>query len=189
MNRPINWACLLLLAAGLAWFAANLFRGAAERVAVAKDGPTSVDDLKTQIESLKKLLPDQAHAMTGVGYHFSNLWFAGDSGNWPLADFYFKETRSNLQWAVRIKPIRQDNAKQNIDLVKILEALQNSPLKQLEQAIAEKSTDKFVAAYKITLEGCYACHKASDKPYLRPHIPSKPESQMINPDPKAQWPL
>ena len=72
---------------------------------------------------------------------------------------------------------------------KILEALENSPLKQLEQAIAEKSPDKFVAAYKFTLEGCYACHKASDKPYLRPHIPLHPESQVINPDPKANWPL
>ncbi len=188
MKRPPTWACLLLIAC-LAWFAARRLSGAAEQVAVAKEGPTPVDELKAQIESLKKLLPDQAHAMTGVGYHFSNLWFAGQAGNWPLADFYFKETRSNLQWAVRIKPIRQDNAKQNIDLVKILEALQNSPLKQLEQAIAEKSPDKFVAAYKFTVEGCYACHKASDKPHLRPHVPLHAESQVINPDPKANWPL
>jgi len=188
MKCRTTWTCLLLTAC-LAWAAANLLTGVSERVAIAKEGPSSLEELKAEIDLLKKLLPDQAHAMTGVGYHFSNLWFAEQAGNWPLADFYFKETRSNLQWAVRIKPIRQDNAKQNIDLMKILEALQNSPLKQLEQAIAEKSPDKFVAAYKFTLEGCYACHKASDKPYLRPHIPSHPETQVINPDPKANWPL
>src|SRR5207244_4351458 len=33
-----------------------------------------------QIEtnSLDGLLPDQAHAITDVGYHFANLWFAAD---------------------------------------------------------------------------------------------------------------
>jgi hypothetical protein len=102
--------------------------------------------------------------MADVGYHFSNLWFAEQAGNWPLVDFYFKEIRSHLQWAVRIKPVRQDNAKQTIDLVKILESLENSPLKNMQQAIAEKSDAKFVAAYKFTIEGCYACHKALPQP-------------------------
>jgi len=188
MKQLTTWTCLLLTTC-LVWIAANLLSGTSELLAVAKEGPSALQQLQAELELLKKLLPDQAHAMTGVGYHFSNLWFAEQAGNWPLADFYFKETRSNLQWAVRIKPVRQDSAKRNIELLKILEALENSPLKQLEQAIAEKSPDKFLAAYKFTLEGCYACHKASEKPYLRPHIPLQGESQIINPDPKANWPL
>jgi cytochrome c553 len=38
------------------------------------------------------------------------------------------------------------------------------------------------------LEGCYTCHKASDKPYLRPRIPEAPEAKIINFDPAAVWP-
>jgi hypothetical protein len=45
-----------------------------------------------------------------------------------------------------------------------------------------------VAAYKFKLEGCYACHKPFDKPFLRPQIPTGPESQILNTDPTADWP-
>ena len=34
--------------------------------------------------------------------------------------------------------------------------------------------------YRHTLEGCSSCHKASDKPYLRPRIPEHPKSRIIN---------
>ena len=30
-------------------------------------------------------MPDQSHAMKDVAYHFTNLWFAGQKQNWPLA--------------------------------------------------------------------------------------------------------
>jgi hypothetical protein len=159
-------------------------------MATAKDGVqvATLDVLTAEIEALKKLLPDQSHAMADVGYHFTNLWFAGDASNWPLAEFYFNETRAHLEWAVRIKPVRQDHAKRDVELVKILQALENTPLKQLGAAIAAKDQQTFVAGYKATLEGCYACHKASEKPYLRPQIPQRPEAQIINSDPQATWP-
>ena len=42
--------------------------------------------LKAEIETLKGKAPSASVAMADVGYHFSNLWFAGRAGNWPLAD-------------------------------------------------------------------------------------------------------
>ena len=187
--KRIMVALLVAVAIFLAWLGVNVPPGNERQVVKAEEPQSVLQQLKSEIEALKKLLPDQAHAMTDVGYHFTNLWFAGEAGNWPLADFYFKETRSHLQWAVRIKPIRQDNAKRDVELVKILESLENSPLKNMQEAIAEQSHEKFVAAYKFTVEGCYACHKASDKPYLRPQVPTHPEAKIINADPKAKWPL
>ena len=144
--------------------------------------------LQSEIERLKQIVPDQAHAMQDVDYHFTNLWFAAQQSHWPLAQFYFNETRSHLRWAVRIIPIRKDNAGQEINLKSILEALENSPLKQLEEAIQAKDRDKFVAAYEFTLSSCYACHKASDKPYLRPRIPEHPASAIMSFDPNSTWP-
>jgi hypothetical protein len=161
-----------------------------ERPAVAEPQPP-VPDLATmagELEVIRGKLPDQAHAMQDVSYHFANLWFSGDAGNWPLADFYWKETRSHLQWAVRIIPVRKDNADQPVDLVKILQAFETTPLEQLRAAIEERDREKFAIAYRVTLEGCYTCHKASDKPFIRPQMPTEPESRMVNFDPKATWP-
>ena len=113
--------------------------------------------------------------MMDVEYHFSNLWFAAHEENWPLAEFDWSETHSHLRWAVRIKPIRQDSAKRDVNLADILQAVENTPLTQLHEAIQAKDQKQFVAAYKFTLESCYSCHKASEKPYLRPQIPQQPE--------------
>ena len=74
----------------------------------AKRPVASLESLQDEIERLKKIVPDQAHAMQDVDYHFTNLWFAAQQGNWPLAKFYLNETRSHLRWAVRINPVRKD---------------------------------------------------------------------------------
>src|SRR5436190_16073081 len=68
----------------------------------AKPSTDDVAALKTEVARLRGLVPDQSHAMADVGYHFTNLWFAGEQSNWPLAQFYSDEVRSHLRWAVRI---------------------------------------------------------------------------------------
>ena len=153
--------------------------------------PNKVPDLAklaAEIETIKGKLPDQAHAMQDVGYHFSNLWFAGQQEHWELANFYWLEVRSHLRWAVRIIPVRKDNAGRDIDLKAILQAFENTPLKQLEDAIKAKDKAKFEKEYRFTLETCYACHKASDKPFIRLQMPTQPETPIINFDPNADWP-
>jgi hypothetical protein len=64
----------------------------------ADDPAAELARLKAEIELLKSRLPSQSHAMMDVDYHFANLWFAGQSKNWPLAQFYLNETRSPLRW-------------------------------------------------------------------------------------------
>lgn len=150
--------------------------------------PANLETLRAEIERLKQVVPDQSHAMQDVDYHFTNLWFAANQSNWPLAQFYFNETRSHLRWAVRIIPVRKDNAGKEVKLQDILQSLENAPLKQLEEAVKAKDREKFVAAYEFTLTSCYSCHKAADKPYLRPRIPDHPASTMMNFDPNATWP-
>ena len=130
--------------------------------------------LKAEIQVLKDRLPDQAHAMQDVANQFTNVWFAEGKQHWELANFYLGETRNHLRWAVRIIPKRKDHAGREVDLVSILQSVENGALKQLEAAIKSKNHERFVAAYKFSLESCYACHKAADKPYLRPQIPTGP---------------
>jgi hypothetical protein len=89
---------------------------------------------------------------------------------------------------VRIIPIRKDSVGREIELGAILQAIENSPLKDLEAAIKSKDREKFVAAYQFTLEGCYSCHKAVEKSYLTLKIPDHPAEAMIDFAPLADVP-
>ena len=150
--------------------------------AVGQDPKPQTDELtalKTEVARLKGIVPDQAHAMADVGAHYTNLWFAGHNENWPLAQFCLDETKSHLRWAVRIIPKRKDAEGREIDLQGILTALEGTMLKDLDAAIKEKDRAKFEAGYKLQLEGCMACHKASNKPYLRLHVPEKADAGIL----------
>ena len=149
--------------------------------------PTQTNDLATELAAIKGKLPDQSHAMKDVGYHFANLWFAGQKQNWPLARFYLDETRSHLRWAVRIIPVRKTKAG-DLELKGILDAVDNTFLSALEKTIEDRDGATFTVAYKRTIEGCFSCHKAAEKPYLRLQIPDRPEAPIINFDPAATWP-
>jgi hypothetical protein len=145
--------------------------------------------LEARVKALEDLLPSQSHMMADVGEHFTNLWFAGQVENWPLADFYLAETMSHLRWAVRRIPIRKDNQGREVNLTNILEAFENNQLTQLKQIIDRKDRPGFERLYKESLTVCYSCHKAADKPYLRPQVPAEPATRVMNFDPKADWPL
>src|SRR6266571_5815336 len=140
-----------------------------------------------ETNSLDGRLPDQSHAMADVGYHFANLWFAADKQNWPLARYYLQETRSHLYWAVRLHPVRTTKVG-DVDLKGILDAVDNSFLTEIGTAITNKDSAKFKIAYRQTIEGCYACHKACEKPFLRPQVPNAASMSILNFDPNASWP-
>jgi hypothetical protein len=167
---------LLALGTGLAAWG---FHPASPEQDPAKGPADEMSALKAEVARLKGLVPDQSHAMADVGFHFTNLWFAGQSENWPLATFYSDETRSHLRWAVRIIPKRKDAEGREIDLGGILVGLETSTLKDLAAAIQAKDKEKFTAAYKAQLEGCMACHRASNKPFLRLHVPERPDAGIV----------
>lgn len=143
---------------------------------------------RADVDILKGKATDQSHVMADVGYHFANLWFAGENKNWPLAKFYFDETRSHISWAARVIPVRKDSSGRDVDLKAIWQPIDSSIFSQIGAAIEQKDGAKFTAAYRQGLEGCYACHKSSSKPYLRPQIPRTPPQPIINFDPGAEWP-
>ena len=103
--------------------------------------------LKAELEQLKGRLPSQSHAMMDVDYHFANLWFAGQSRNWPLAQFYLDETRSHLRWAVRIIPVRRIPGGE-VDLRGLLEAVDSTGLTEIGKAITDKNSGGFRGAYR-----------------------------------------
>ena len=132
------------------------------------------------IDRLKLLVPSQSHTMQDVGFHWTNLWFAGQQGNWPLARFYFDEARHHIQWTIQVRPIRQDPDGRDVDLQSIFQAVDSSLFAAVNIAIEQKNAAQFVTAYKSSLDGCYTCHKSSGKPYLRLIVPSAPAQTIID---------
>ena len=145
--------------------------------------PENVAGPQLTLETQSERLPDQAHAMADVGYHFANLWFAADKQNWPLANYYLGETRSHLKWAVRIHSVRKTSTGEDVNLNGILDAVDGGLLAEVGRAITNKDIIKFKSAYQQTLQGCYACHTACEKPYLRPQVPSAMGAPIISFDP------
>jgi hypothetical protein len=174
----------------LAGTALLLFRGGTRGLAAAPaptDSAAEINQLREQVKHLESIVPDQSAVMTKVAYHFTNLWIAVQHDNWPLADYYLGEVRNNVKWAVRAKPIRTVRAG-TLDLNGIAEAIDNTQFADLKKAIDAKQKEQFVQLYEQTLTACYACHQASEKPYLRPQKPAEPEVKIINFDPTATWP-
>jgi hypothetical protein len=176
MNTGLAALTGMVFCSGLAIAALATPTGAqAQAAAPPADGAA----LRQELEAVKRSLPDQAHVMSDVDYHFSNLWFAAHQRNWPLAEFYLGETRSHLNWAVRMRPVRKLSNGTDLDLRPILQGLEATVLPNAISAIRAHDLRGFEEAYRGTMAQCYGCHAAAEKPYLRLRIPEAPASRMI----------
>jgi hypothetical protein len=136
--------------------------------------------LKAEIAELRGMLPSQSHTMTDVEYNFGNLWFAARNGNWPLATFYFNETRGRLNWAVRVRSVRKLANGSDLDLRPILKGIEDSALANLKSAIDKQDAAAFEPAYREMLTQCHACHEAAEKPFLKTQVPTEPPAVLID---------
>jgi hypothetical protein len=82
------------------------------------------------------------------------LWFAGHSGNWPLADYEIGELGDGFD-AVS-KMLGGDLIKQHI----------GGPLDALQKAVDGKDGPAFAMAFDRLSAGCNACHHALDHAFI-----------------------
>src|SRR5262252_8709657 len=155
------------------------------------DALPTMESLPEEVAKLKALLPSNSHIMMDVQWHWNNLWFAAQAKNWPLAQYYFNETRGHIQWLVKkAGPVMKSAGpeKEEVNIQGIFDGIDTSSLADVKTAIAMKDPDKFAASYKIMLESCYACHKSVGRPYIRPMIPTQQVQSIVNMNPDATWP-
>lgn len=157
---------------------------------LADDGGArdNLNELRADVARLKTNAPSQSHTMSDVGYHWTNLWFAAEKKNWPLAMFYFQESRSHILWTIRLRPVRKGPDGNDVNLMPIFEGIDTSAFKAVAEAIQSQNSTAFAAAYRETLQACYGCHKASGLVFLRPEVPTEPSQRIINFDGTATWP-
>jgi cytochrome c553 len=149
---------------------------------------TELAALKADVQTLKDKAPSASVAMADVSFHWSNLWFAGQHENWPLANYYYSEARNHVQWLIRINPTPKGPDGNPVDLKGIFDAIDSSTFAAVKASIANKDRAQFPVVYKAALESCYSCHKSVGRPYLRPQIPKTVPQTIVNLDPRATWP-
>ena len=144
--------------------------------------------LNNDVARLKSIVPSNSHIMEDVSFHYSNLWFAGQKKNWPLAMFYYNESRNHIRWLLTKSPTTKTPEGEVVNLQGIFDGIDTSSLATLKKSIEDKNPGEFTSAYKLMLEACYSCHKSAGRPYLRPMIPTVPPQAIINYSPDANWP-
>ena len=152
--------------------------------------PADLKALEAEVTRLKSLVPSDSHIMMDVQWHWTNLWFAAQAKNWPLAQYYFNEMHGHIQWLIKKSPTIKSVGpeKESVNVKGIFEAIDTSSLADVNAAIAMKDSVKFAATYKTMLESCYSCHKSVGRPYLRPTIPKTPVQSALDYDPNAVSP-
>jgi hypothetical protein len=155
------------------------------------DALPTMESLPEEVAKLKALVPSNSHIMMDAQWHWNNLWFAAQAKNWPLAQYYFNETRGHIQWLIKkAGPVMRSAGpeREEVNIQGIFDGIDTSSLADVKTAIAMNDPQKFAASYKTILESCYACHKSVGRPYIRPMIPTQQVQSIVNMDPNATWP-
>ena len=179
------FVCGALIGGLVMWKAPALGQETAKEQKKTDTPKIDLSVLNDDVAKLKSITPSNSHIMEDVSFHYANLWFAGQKRNWPLAMFYYNESRNHIRWLITKSPTTKTPDGEVVNLQGIFDGIDTSSLPMLKKSIENKSLDEFTSAYKLMLESCYACHKSAGRPYLRPMIPTTPPQSIINYNPEA----
>lgn len=125
-----------------------------------------IDSLEQQLANAYK--PGLGEFMTAIQEHHAKLWFAGQNGNWKLADFEMKEIGESI---TDIKQFNQD--RKEIEKIGILQPALDS----VAAALSAKDKNRFITGFKLLTNSCNNCHKANDFEF---NVVKIPESQTFS---------
>ena len=185
LKNVMVFVCGALIGGMVVWKLPALGQSTAKQPAKADSPAIDLTALNNDVAKLKSIVPSNSHIMEDVSFHYSNLWFAGQKKNWPLATFYYNETRNHIRWLITKSPTTKTPDGEVVNLQGIFDGLDTSSLAMLKKSIDDKNLDEFTSAYKLMLDGCYSCHKSAGRPYLHPIVPTVPPQSIISYNPEA----
>jgi hypothetical protein len=98
--------------------------------------------------------PGLGEIMTLQQLRHIKLWFAGQAGNWPLANYEIGELNEGFEDADKLVGGGT------------VEAMVGAPIKELQKAVDEKNSAAFAAAFDRLSAGCNSCHHALGRPFI-----------------------
>src|SRR5262245_36601293 len=152
MNKAIRVYAVLLLAFGILlgvaadrmWHGPSVLPGvsAQERAGGAggRNPLPTMESLPSEVAQLKALMPSNSHIMMDVQFHWTEMYFAAQNKNWPLAQFMYNETRGHIQWLIRKSPMtRNVEDGKDVDIKGIFDGIDTSSLPAVKTAIEKKN--------------------------------------------------
>jgi hypothetical protein len=82
------------------------------------------------------------------------LWFAGDAGNWPLANYEIDQLKDGFDDVAKL--LGGDLAQQHV----------SGAISQLEKAVESKDHEAFVSTFDRLSAGCNSCHRTLDHAFI-----------------------
>jgi hypothetical protein len=99
-------------------------------------------------------LPHLSEIMVAQQMRHIKLWFAGDAGNWPLADYELDHLKDGFDDVAKL--LGGDLAQQHV----------GGAVSGLEKAIENKDHVAFQSAFDRLSAGCNACHATLDHAFI-----------------------
>jgi hypothetical protein len=109
------------------------------------------------LAELAELLPGTGDVMVVVSRVYANLWFAAEGGNWELASFYFRRTRTLLRKLSLSRPKYADRIRD----------YQAGFLDPIGAACLARDWTAFETAYSAAVDRANQLHVETGYPYIR----------------------
>ena len=138
-------------------------------VQAQQSAPPKEPPKQTGKEVSKAYVPGLEQFMNMILIEHNKLWFAGKSGNWPLADYELGEIKE-------IMGDVQDHVPtfKNLPLADMLDAVIVKEIAALEKAIEAKDYKGFAAGYDKLTQACNACHQGTENGFVVIKRPTQP---------------
>ena len=119
------------------------------------------------LEDVAALLPGAGDVMVVVSRVYGNLWHAAEGGNWDLASFYFRRTRTLLRNLAITRPKYAES----------IAGYQRDCLEPVGQALLARDLGEFRRLYDASVARANELHVETGYPYIRwsrPEAPADP---------------
>ena len=103
--------------------------------------------------------PGLGELMTFNQMRHAKLWFAGEAGNWKLAQYEVDELGEGFDDVVRYHPTHKDSP---VPIGASVEKIVREPLAEVGRAVAAQDRARFERAFDALTDGCNRCHQATN---------------------------
>jgi hypothetical protein len=114
-----------------------------------------------QSEPKEPFTPGLGEIMTLQQMRHLKLWYAGQAGNWPLADYELDELKEGFEDIVKYHPTHDD-----VPTGTMATAVIAGEVTTLNKAIAAKDRKQFAAGFDKLTAACNACHQSAKHAFI-----------------------
>src|SRR5882762_4685592 len=123
--------------------------------------------LAAQAQPKEPFTPGLGEIMTLQQMRHLKLWFAGQAGNWPLADYELDELKEGFEDIVKYFPTKDD-----MPTGSMASAVVAGEVAALNKAIDSKDRKLFAAQFDKLTAACNACHQSTKHAFIIVQRPS-----------------